>query len=226
MKPKLHCTSLFTTWEFPERALLSNSFPIHGYVHNPEVLWVFKTPHSPKCHTSPKLQQYGLVQLQSGLLLDFLSLTTGSSPVLTTNKEALVGEGLSWVQVAGGRKREGPSGPSESGFPLATKIECKCQQMLTTRICAARTGGSFPLLASFICNLSDSQGLSLVMLCKQLLYTPKVNFTNTLQCVAGGAINHEPISNFVMPYLIRTRSIFSPDIHVFKHEDQQQEHVS
>lgn len=137
MKPKLHCTSLFTTWEFPERALLSNSFPIHGYVHNPEVLWVFKTPRSPKGHTSPKLQQYGLVQPQSGLLLGFLSLTTGSSPILTTNKETLVREGLSQVQVAGGRKREGPSEPSASGFPLATKIECKCQQMLTTRVCAA-----------------------------------------------------------------------------------------
>lgn len=66
---------------------------------------------------------------------------------------------------------------------------------------------------------SNSQGLSLVLLCKQLLYILKVNFTNTLQCVAGGAINHKPISNFVMPYLIRTRSILSPDIHVFKHED-------
>lgn len=184
MKPKLHCTSFFTTWEFPERALLSNIFPIHGCVHNPELLWVFKMSHSPKCHTSLRLQQYSLVQLESGLVLDFLCLPTSSSPDLTTNKETLVGEGLSQVQVAGGRKREGPSGPSESVFPLATKTECKCQQKLTTPICAACTSGSFPLLASFLCNLSYSQGLSLVMLCKQLLYVPKVNFTNTLQCVA------------------------------------------
>lgn len=47
-KPKLHCTSLFTTWEFPERALLSNIFPIHGYVHNPGLLWVFKASCLPK----------------------------------------------------------------------------------------------------------------------------------------------------------------------------------
>lgn len=50
-------------------------------------------------------------------------------------------------------------------------------QMRTTRICAPCTSGSFPFLASFICDLSFSQALSLVMLCKQLLYIPKVNFT-------------------------------------------------
>lgn len=107
MKPKWHCTSLFTTWEFPERALLSNIFPIHGYVHNPKLLWVFKMSRLPKkCLPSPRLQQYGLVQVQSGLLLDFLCSPMGSSPDLTTDKETLVSDGLSRVQVAGGGREE------------------------------------------------------------------------------------------------------------------------
>lgn len=129
MKPKLHCTSLFTTWEFPERALLSNIFPILVYVHNPGApVGVQSVLLAKKGLPSLRLQQYGLVPLQPGLRLDLLCLPTGSSSDLTTNKEPLVSDGLSRVQVAGGRKRKGPSGPSESLFPLATKTECKCEQ--------------------------------------------------------------------------------------------------
>lgn len=129
MKPKLHCTSLFTTWEFPERTLLSNIFPILVYVHNPGApVGVQSVLLAKKGLPSLRLQQYGLVPQQPGLGLDWLCLPTSSSPDLTTNKETLVSGGLSWVQVAGGRKRKGPSGPSESLFLLATKTECKCEQ--------------------------------------------------------------------------------------------------
>lgn len=107
MKPKLHCTSLFTTWEFPERALLSNIFPILVYVHNPGApVGVQSVLLAKKGLPSLRLQQYGLVPLQPGLRLDLLCLPTGSSSDLTTNKEPLVSDGLSRVQVAGGRKRK------------------------------------------------------------------------------------------------------------------------
>ena len=118
MKPKLHCTSLFTTWEFPERAPLSNIFPILVYVHNPGApVGVQSALLAKKGLPSLRLQQYGLVPQRPGLRLDLLCLPTGSSPDLTTNKEPLVSDGPSRVQVAGGRKRKGPSGPSESLFP-------------------------------------------------------------------------------------------------------------
>ena len=105
MKPKLHCTSLFTTWEFPERAPLSNIFPILVYVHNPGApVGVQSALLAKKGLPSLRLQQYGLVPQQPGLRLDLLCLPTGSSPDLTTNKEPLVSDGPSRVQVAGGRK--------------------------------------------------------------------------------------------------------------------------
>lgn len=174
MKPKLHCTSLFTMWEFPERALLSNIFPIHGYVHNPALLWVFKTSRLPK--NASQAQGCNNMVLYNGSL-DFY-LTFFACRLVAALTWGQTKRPLYLMDFPRSRWLEEEERRTFRAFWVCVPSSHKDgKQMLTTRICAVCTSGSFPFLASFICDLSYSQGLSLVMLCKQLLYIPKVNFT-------------------------------------------------
>lgn len=113
-------------WEFPEGALLSNIFPIHDYVHNPQLLWAFKVSYSPKMSRSPKaatIWSCAAAVWTSGQL----SLLADRWQPGLVNRQRDPCISRTFTGPGGWRKEEGgPAAPSESTFHPAIKIECKC----------------------------------------------------------------------------------------------------
>lgn len=128
MKPKLHYISLFSTWEFPERAPLSNIFPIHSSAHSVELLWVFKMPKCPARQKNTSQPQSCNNMVLCKCSPDFewaLCLPIGSSPMRQHTKRSLYQRDVHssrWPEDQTG----GPAWCFTSVCLPATKIQCIC----------------------------------------------------------------------------------------------------
>lgn len=218
MKPKLHCTSLFTTWEFPESPAIK-CFPYPWQCPQPRapvgvrVLLAKKMSHSPTAAT--------IWACATGIW------TSGQHSLLTSQWQPhLVNRQrdpcVRWTFTGPGGWRTDRRGTCRAFCDWVPASHKERMLVLAApnsiRLCCVRQS-RFSISAVTHLRPRLLPGPSFSHAVQAATVRTKSSFHRTLQCVAGGAINHKPISNFVMPYLIRPRSILSLDIHVFKHED-------